>query len=215
MRNPVLALVGSLALGACSVVGIRSGTEEPAYEVVVRLDRGGVEIRRYGPRLAAETTVEGTGDDWNARSAAFGRLAGLIFGDNHQPQAKIAMTAPVQVASASGKIAMTAPVATGTGPGGLTMRFFMPASYRKETLPKPKDPRVGIVEVPGEDLAVLRFSGFTGAAAVAARKDELARALEGSPWIAVGEPVALFYDPPWTLPFLRRNEVAVRVEPRG
>jgi len=43
----------------------------------------------------------------------------------------------------------------------------------------------------------------------------LARALEGSPWIAVGEPVALFYDPPWTLPFLRRNEVAVRVEPRG
>jgi hypothetical protein len=69
--------------------------------------------------------------------------------------------------------------------------------------------------VPGEELAVLRFSGSTGAAAVAAREAELARVLEGSPWRAAGEPVALFYDPPWTLPFLRRNEVAVRVEPRG
>src|SRR4051794_22920372 len=127
MRNPVLAVLGSLALGACSVVGIRSGTEEPAYQVVARLEQG-VEIRRYGPRLAAATTVEGSVDDWQARSAAFKRLAGFIFGDN-RPQAKIAMTAPVQIAPGSAKIAMTAPVATAAGPDGLTMRFFMPGSY--------------------------------------------------------------------------------------
>ncbi|MFL5332617.1 MAG: SOUL family heme-binding protein [Geminicoccaceae bacterium] len=214
MRNPVLAVLGSLALGACSVVGIRSGTEEPAYQVVALLEQG-VEIRRYGPRLAAETTVEGAAtDDWHARSAAFKRLAGFIFGDN-RPQAKIAMTAPVQVAAGSAKIAMTAAVATAAGPDGLTMRFFMPGSYRKETLPEPNDPRVQIVEVPGEDLAVLRFTSSTGATAVAAREAELARVLEASPWRLVGRPVALFYDPPWTLPFLRRNEVAVAVERRG
>ena len=38
---------------------------------------------------------------------------------------------------------------------------------------------------------------------------ELDRVLEESNWRAVGEPTTLFYDPPWTIPFLRRNEVAV------
>ena len=96
MRNPILAVLGSLALGACSVVGIRTGTEEPAYAVVDRLGPD-VEVRRYAPRLAAETTVDDA-DDWQARSAAFKALAGYIFGGN-RPRAKIAMTAPVAVAA--------------------------------------------------------------------------------------------------------------------
>lgn len=189
-------------------MGVRSGTEEPTYEVIARLDPD-VEIRRYGPRLAAEVTVD-AGDDWNARSQAFGVLAGFIFGDN-RPQAKIAMTAPVQVGARSQKIAMTAPVATATGVVGLTMRFYMPAIYTRATLPEPKDPRIKIVEVPGENLAVLRFTGSTGTSAVAAREAELMQALAASPWQPTGEPLALFYDPPWTIAFLRRNEVAVPV----
>lgn len=74
MRNPILAVLRSLALGACSVAGIRTGTEEPAYTVV---DRPGpeVEVRRYAPRLAAETTVADA-DDWQARSTALEALAG-------------------------------------------------------------------------------------------------------------------------------------------
>jgi hypothetical protein len=201
-------VTGGLLMGACSVVGVRSGTEQPAYQVVDRL-KAGVEIRRYAPRLAAETTVP-TSDGQAGRGQAFRRLADFIFGAN-RAQAKVAMTAPVQFEAGPSKIAMTAPVVTQARDDSLTMRFFMPASFTLETLPAPLDPAIRIVAVPEETLAVLRFSGSTGRAAVTAREAELSRILAGSSWQPQGEPVAQFYDPPWTLPFLRRNEVAVAV----
>jgi hypothetical protein len=138
-------------------------------------------------------------------------VAGYIFGGN-RAAAKIAMTAPVAQAAASERIAMTAPVAqSAAGPGRWTVRFFMPAQWTLATLPVPNDPAVRLVEVPGETMAVLRFTGDRGATAVAARQAELLRGLAGTAWAPQGEPVAWFYDPPWTLPWLRRNEVAVPV----
>jgi hypothetical protein len=127
------------------------------------------------------------------------------------------MTAPVEIDGS--RIAMTAPVetapaATASGEAGLVMRFTMPAGYTRATLPEPEDPRVRILEVPAETVAVLGFTGSTAAAAVAARQERLGAVLAGSPWKATGPAVALFYDPPWTLPFRRRNEVAVPVAPR-
>lgn len=215
MRRTLATLVTSLALTGCSVVGIRSGTEEPRFEVVARLE-GGVEVRRYGPRLVAETVVPGQ-NDGEARGAAFRVLAGYIFGGN-RGGAEIAMTAPVEVDGS--RIAMTAPVetapaATAAGEAGLVMRFTMPAGYTRATLPEPEDPRVRIVEVPEETVAVLGFTGSTAAAAMAAQEERLGAVLAGSPWQATGPAVALFYDPPWTLPFRRRNEVAVPVVPKS
>jgi len=206
----LLAALAGLALAGCSVVGVRSGTEEPRYTVVERV-RGveGVEIRRYAPRLAAETVVEA--DEVEARNAGFRRLADYIFGGNRGDE-KIAMTAPVEQQSAT--IAMTAPVAqTRAADGGWAIRFFMPATYTRETLPVPNDPQVSIVDVPEQAVAVRRFSGSRSPAAVARETEALRAALDASGWTAAGDPAAWFYDPPWTLPFLRRNEVAVPVEP--
>lgn len=199
-------LLGSLLLGACSAFGIRSGTEEPRYSTVERLDN--VEIRRYAPRLAAETTVPG--DAFNARGEGFRRLAGYIFGGN-AGRRRIDMTAPVAQASAQPgeRIAMTAPVAQAPGEGGWVIRFFLPAALTDP--PAPNDARVRIVPVPEETMAVLRFSGTATEAAVAERTKALTTALSGTAWRPAGEPVAWFYDPPWTLPPLRRNEVAVPV----
>jgi hypothetical protein len=204
----IAALAAGLAVAACSVVGDRRGTEEPPFDVVGRA--GAVEIRRYMPRIAAETEIEA--DAEAARNAGFRRLAGYIFGANRGAE-KIAMTAPVAQAPADGaRIAMTAPVAQQpAGPGRWTIRFFMPGQWTLATLPVPNDPAVRLVEVPGETMAVLRFTGDRGAAAVAAREAELMRALNGTAWPPQAAPVAWFYDPPWTLPWLRRNEVAVRV----
>ena len=233
----VASLLGSILLGACSVVGVRSGTEEPPFTVVERL--GEIEVRQYGARVAAETTVDQA--EMPARSEGFGCLAGYIFGRN-AGSARIAMTAPVAQEDAGGEVlAMTAPVAQGPvaqgpvaqgpvaqgpvaqgpvaqgpvaqGPDGVgsTIRFFLPAGLTATAAPRPLDARVRIVEVPAQTVAVLRFSGSTGPEAVAARKAALLAGLSATRWTAESAPFAWFYDPPWTLPPLRRNEVAVPV----
>jgi hypothetical protein len=204
-----LALAAAAAVSsACTVVGVRDGTEEPAYTVVGLVN--GAEVRRYGPRLAAEVTV--AGDETSARNAGFRPLAAYIFGAN-EGRSKVAMTIPV-VQARGERIAMTAPVAQERAEGGWTIRFFMPAEYTEETLPKPTDPRVRIVQVPSETVAVLRFRGAPGPEAVRAQKRRLLAALATGPWAPAGEAEAWFYDPPWTIPALRRNEVVVRVTPR-
>jgi len=206
VKRRLLLLASAIWATGCSVVGDRSGTEEPKYETIART--GTLEIRQYAPRLAAETTAAGTEEE--ARTAGFKVLAAFIFGAN-QGKREIAMTAPVTQA-ASEKIAMTAPVAAQpSGAGQWVIRFTMPSNYTAETLPVPNDPAIRIVTVPGETLAVLRFSGSRGAEAVAEKRAELLAALPATGWIAAGDPVDMFYDPPWTLPSLRRNEVAVPV----
>ena len=108
MLNKIAGALGQVAEGAGTIVGIRHGTEEPTFTVERRIGSpsGDVEIRRYGSRIAAETTIDA--DEEAARNEGFRRLARYIFGGN-QGKTKIAMTAPV-VQEKGQKIAMTAPV---------------------------------------------------------------------------------------------------------
>ena len=216
MLRALASAAGLVLLSGCSVFGVRSGYEQPAYTVLERIGES-VEIRRYGPRLAAEATVA-AGDAEAGRNEAFKILFDYISGAN-QGQSKVAMTTPVEVGSEAQKIAMTVPVETSaSNHGRYTMRFFLPGSYTKATAPEPTDARVQLIEVPAANVAVLRFSGSRDEATVATRKAELVKTLAASAWSATGTPTALFYDPPWTLPFLRRNEVAVAVSsapPKG
>ena len=205
MLKKLVSTAGQILEGLPSIVGIRLGTEEPHFVEEARL--GDIEIRRYGPRVAAQTAVQGSGQE--ARSAGFRRLAGYIFGGNHR-NTTIAMTAPV--AQHSEQIAMTAPVAQArAGDGDSVIRFFMPSKWSLDLLPEPDDGLVTLVEVPGETYGVLRFSGDRSELAVAAKTEQLLTALRDSDFKPDGDPVAWFYDPPWTLPFRRRNEVAVSV----
>jgi len=201
-----MALLSALLLSGCSLFGDRSSYEHPDYRVVERLGDE-VEIRRYAPQLAAETTVTPDESD-----AAFRRLFDYISGNN-SGGGEIAMTVPVETARAGDEIAMTVPVERADAAEGERMRFFLPSGKTLDTAPRPLDPRVRLVAVPEKTEAVLRFGGFGGDAKVARKQRELLQAVERSGWRAEGEPVAYFYDPPWTLPFFRRNEVAVTVEP--
>ena len=206
LAGPVGKAAGQVAEAGGSIVGIRSGTEEPSYTVERRI--GDVEIRRYGSRIAAETTIDA--NEEAARNEGFRRLARYIFGGNKGGK-KIAMTAPVAQEQGQ-KIAMTAPVAAQRGATGQwVIRFFMPSAQTMDTLPTPNDERVRLVHVPGEQMAVLRFSGAYKPEIVKARTEELLTTLRDNDVYAAGEPVAWFYDPPWTIPFRRRNEVAVSV----
>jgi hypothetical protein len=199
-RVALLPLLLAPLLGACTVLGMRT-TEEPAFTVIARV--GEAEIRRYGARLLAEVEVEGS--EQAARNQGFRPLAAYIFGENRAAE-RIGMTAPV-AQSAGERIGMTAPVAQQAEGGRWRIGFFMPARYSRETLPLPRDGRVTLRELPAETVAVLRFSGLPDEAAVRAAQARLDAALAGTAWHAAGPGGAWFYDPPWTIPALRRSEV--------
>jgi len=178
-----------------------------------RTGRRRVEIRRYGPRLAAETTVEAT-DAETGRSAAFRILAGYIFGANRS-KSEIAMTSPVEVQANPQKVAMTAPVQTApAGEGRYAMRFFLPANLTLATAPEPTDPRGPPLHRPGRNPCSPALHRLARGRAGRRRDRRAAGRPGGSAWRPAAEPVSLFYDPPWTLSFLRRNEAAVLVELR-
>ncbi|MGF1477232.1 MAG: heme-binding protein [Geminicoccaceae bacterium] len=192
---------------ACSVFGVRSGLEQATYQVEETVGDE-IEIRHYEPQIAVKTSSEkGPGE---ADSEAFRRLFRYISGAN-RGETKIAMTTPVETNRGGQEIAMTAPVSTERGENALEMMFFLPSGYTLATAPEPTDPDVRLVETPGRRMAVSRFTGFGGRDRVAAETEELLARLEASDWRVDGTPVTLFYDPPWTIPYLRRNEVAVSV----
>ena len=208
MIKPLAAVLLMLGLGGCVILGDRSGSETPDYQVTADLGRG-VEVRSYAPRLVATATVDGSGD-WSARSTAFQLLFNYISGGN-TGQEKIAMTVPVQSTQDGEKIDMTVPVETDRSGGAFRMRFFFPAKYTAETAPVPTDPRVTLEVLPASELAVLQFSGFWNETILREQKRKLAVVVERSGWHATGAPVEMFYDPPFSIPWLRRNEVAAPV----
>lgn len=211
MLNRIGTVTRWLTEAVGAVLGRRHGTEEPRHSTEQLID--GVEIRCYGPRIAAETTVR-AGEE-SSRNIGFRRLARYIFGGN-RAAVKIAMTAPVAQHSAGAggeRIAMTAPVSQRAGANGeWVIRFFMPADKTMESLPEPDDPAVTLVSIQPETVAVRRFSGIPSKQAVASQTAKLMRALRETGFEPSGAPAAWFYDPPWTIPMLRRNEVAVPVK---
>lgn len=202
--NRTACLAFAAALAAPTAM---ASIEEPRFESLK--SAGDFELRLYAPMIVAETVVEG--DLWGASNDGFRVIAGYIFGNNQSVTApgaeKIAMTAPVTTVPE--KIAMTAPVATQAEGTGYRMHFVMPSRYTMATLPRPKDERVKLREVPAQRMAVVRFSGLSGEGKVKDKTAELLAWVRAEGLEPAGEPQLARYDPPWTLPFLRRNEVMV------
>jgi len=186
--------------------------EEPGYAVVGR--SGGVEYRQYEPYLVAETFVEGAADFDSAGNEGFRRLFRYIAGGN-TARSKIAMTAPVsQEASGqkSEKIAMTVPVQQAGSAAGWRVAFMLPKQYTLETAPVPSDSRVRIVSVPGRSVAVLRYAGRWTESNFLEHRSELLEKLSDKGIGISGQPWLARYNAPFSLPFLRRNEVLVEVD---
>lgn len=192
---------------AVSVFGI-SLYETPAYAVVLK--DGPYEIRRYDPYIVARTSVTGAYEP--AMDKAFFILADYIFGKNVSGST-VAMTAPVVQKNAGGNevLAMTAPVFQEQGSDGWIMEFAMPAKYTLETLPVPVDPSIRFEKISGETIAALRYSGTPRETRIAEKQKALADWVEKSGWRALSNPYHAQYDPPFTIPFLKRNEAMIRV----
>lgn len=200
-----------LVLAACLMgVAPAMAVEEPSFHKV--LTDGAFEVRDYPATVVAEVTV--TGDQNAAASRGFRLLAAYIFGGN-QGRESIAMTAPVALKPIGETIPMTAPVSQTSAEGNRAwvVRFTMPHGYVLASLPRPNDPKVQLRELPPSRQAVLKFSGWALAGAVKARTAELLAEAAAHHLKIVGPVTLAQYDPPWTLWFMRRNEVMAPVAP--
>ncbi len=182
--------------------------EEPAYVSIEKKDA--FEIREYQPKLIAQVLVNGTFD--SASSKGFRLLADFIFGNNNTSKGakKIEMTAPVVSRDASETIEMTAPVLSEEVEKGWYISFNMPKQYTKEMLPIPNKSEVKIIEVPAEKYAVITFSGLVREKKYAEMLNLLNEEMRKRDLNPKGSAILARYNPPWTLPFLRRNELMVR-----
>lgn len=198
-------LVGLLLVAVPA--GLAMAVETPPHKTVVR--DGDYELRDYPALVVAEVTVDG--EQKAAANKGFRMLAAYIFGANRKRQ-DIAMTAPVAQQPAGEAIAMTAPVAQVPGAAGTwVVRFTMPSQWSLQTLPVPDNPAVTLRNTEPARFAVLRFSGLAKPDDVRERSAELL-AWAKARKLRVAGPVSLAqYNPPWTLWFMRRNEVMVEV----
>lgn len=184
-------------------------TETPKYKVIQQ--DGDFEVRQYEPRIVAEVSVEG---DMNAATReGFRTLASYIFGENHseathavsvsaEERSKIAMTAPVSIE----------PIENGesfTTARAWRVEFTMPSQYSLSTLPKPNNPSIRIREISSRSYAAVRYSGMNTDQRI---NDETRRLLDWTKnnGLSVGGvPELARYNPPWTLPMFRRNEILI------
>ena len=204
--NLAAALGLSILLASCA--STVQSVEEPAY--TVEQIHAGFEVRRYGPRVVAETTVPGPAAQ--AGSRAFKLLAGYIFGKN-KGERKIAMTAPVTQTAEPVRIAMTAPVtqAAAAQDGDYVVRFTMPAGYTLATLPEPLDAAVQLRELPPLRVAAIQYSGRWTDENYDEHLKLLRQRMNAAGLAARGEPVYARYDAPYVPWFMRRNEIWIEL----
>lgn len=187
------ALVALLLAGCANVSKHDSHWEQPAYESLTL--EGPFELRDYAPQTVAEVTT--TGSRRRAVSDAFWPLANYIFAKEREGE-KIAMTAPVTQTTDAENDAWT-------------VRFVMPAEYSLETLPSPAGAEVRLEELPAMRMAAVKFSGIANDRSIAREEAKLLAWMEGQGLIPAGLPTYAYYNDPFTLPFIRRNEVMVPV----
>ena len=198
----IAAVVALLIIGANTAMA----TEEAPYTVLKSDDI--FELREYPPQILAEIIVDG--DLEGASNKAFRPLFRYISGDN-KSRDKIAMTAPVSQEQKGEKISMTAPVSQQSVQGKWAVSFMMPSSYTMETLPTPDDPKIQLRQVPARRVAAVRYSGFWSEEKYLLNKEKLEKWIKDNRFTIVGEPVWARYNDPFTLWFLRRNEILIPV----
>lgn len=205
-RKIIILIVATILVGALVTGPIMSNVETPSYKVIQ--SKGKIEIREFDPMVIAEVQVIGRRKD--AISSGFKLLADYIFGNNIS-QENIDTTATIQQ-PASEKIAMTAPVQQQLANDSWLVSFVMPSEYNLEDLPKPKNIEVKLKNVPVKRFVTIQFSGTSSDENLAKHKKLLVEFIKNNSISVTGTSKYAFYNPPWTLPLMRRNEVMFEVQ---
>jgi hypothetical protein len=179
-----------MALLGCSVFG-HSGVKIAPYEVLEKEDE--LELRHY-ERLVLVTTAMPSG--MNDQSDPFYKLFDYISGKNELTK-EIPMTAPVFMDQADETTEF--------------MSFVLPESFSIETAPTPKDPAVKLEEIVNYTVAAITFSGSLNQDTINTHKIILEEWIARKGFEKRGAAKAAGYNPPFTIPALRRNEVLIPV----
>ena len=184
-------------------------TDEPEFRLILKADK--FEIREYSPKIIAQIEVFGDFDD--ASSKGFKILADYIFGNNTSTDgnSRIEMTAPVEMEPLPQKINMTKPVLTEGSDNNWIVSFIMPNEFTLATLPKPNNKSIKILSLPKEKYAVIVFSGLVRESSYLEKERSLNQFIKEKKLKASGEIKIARYNPPWTLPFFRRNELMIKI----
>ena len=166
-------------------------TKEPKYEVLESYDK--IELRLYEPFLVAE--VESSGIRNEAIRSGFRILANYIFGNN----------------TASTKLPMSVPVTQQKIGDSWKVRFMLTEASDLENIPKPNNQLIQLLSIPRKKFAAIRFSGIANDEKIERYTQQLRKFADSHKWLLDDKPILAFYNPPWTLPFLRRNEVLIEV----
>ncbi len=185
--------------------------EEPKFNLIAK--EHAFELRAYQPKIIAEVSIDA--DMSESSSKGFRLIADFIFGNNTSREGgseKISMTAPVSVYEKSEQISMTAPLGVQEVKDGWKVYFVMPSKYTLDSLPKPNNAQVSIKQIPAKKFAVIRFSGLVDEEKMNKKVKDLNEWVVNKNLKPISNPELARYNPPWTLPFLRRNEVMVEVD---
>lgn len=191
------------------IFGVRLN-EEPDYEVLHK--EGKFEIRKYAVQLTASITLKDNDFD-RFKNLAFERLAKFIFGGNLK-DVNLEMTSPVlQKPEGAETMAMTAPVFQSQNGDYWTMTFILPKKYNLNTVPKPLDSEIHLEEVPPYFAAAARYSGNNTLERMEKYRAELGQWLEKRNDVRpTGKFFSAQYDAPFVIPFLKRNEVQIKLQ---
>lgn len=180
----------TLMISGCSVFG-ESGVEIAPYKVLEKEEA--FELRHYELLVLVTTPMSGL----NEQNNPFSKLFGYISGENADTQ-EIAMTAPVFMDQGNNQ--------------SETMSFVLPASFSYEDAPKPQDPSVKLEKIEDYTVATATFSGFLKQVNIQKHKALLESWIEKKEFKIKGPAKAAGYNPPFTIPALRRNEILIPVE---
>jgi hypothetical protein len=205
------ALATAIVLSSVLGANLTMAVEEPKFETVLKDEA--FEIRRYPPLVVATTQVPGDMDA--ASNRGFRTIADYIFGNNVATpagaSAKIAMTAPVTLMPVPPATPAANTVASDMAAEQWQVEFVMPGQYRLDTLPRPKNEAVTLRELPARTTAVLSYSWLNSETKVQQKIDELRAWMKARQLEPLGAPRLARYDPPWTPPMWRRNEIQIDI----
>ncbi len=125
------------------------------------------------------------------------------------------MTTPVSQSKSNEKIAMTTPVVQSGSVDRWKIQFTMPSKYTLDTLATAKDARIQFRMTQPIKKVVIKFSGSITKRNLSGNLNKLEDFIKQNKLLVQEPPEYAFYDAPWTLPFMRRNEISFTlIEPQ-